>query len=161
MQPWLKAGLIGGGVLAAVNLLTSVGSLVAPALAVALSCCLCLPLLLIYPLTGVLAAYWLPQPLTLGQGARGGTLAGLVAVAVSTVFGWLVGLVLALAGVSQRALSQLDPQSLAMLRDSGLDVLYTPGGMVALAFCGGIVGLVWGAGFGALGGVIYAAIKRR
>jgi hypothetical protein len=48
-----------------------------------------------------------------------------------------------------------------MLRDSGLDVLYTPVGMVAFALCSGIVTLAWGAGSGTLGGVIFAAIKRR
>jgi len=160
MRPWLKAGLIGGGVLALLTILTNLGTLLPSGVSTIISCCLCIPLLLAYPGTGALAAYWLTPPRTAGEGAKEGALAGIIAGVIDGVVSTILALIMGAAGAYQQMLSQLPPETLRALEEMGLSSLYTSGGMAALSCVGGICGILWAVAMGAAGGAILAAAKR-
>ena len=159
MRPWLKAGLIGGGVLALLTILANLGMLF-PEASTIISCCLCIPILLAYPGTGALAAYWLTPPRTAGEGAKEGALAGVIAGAIDGVVSMILSLVMGAAEVYQQALSQLPPETMEALEEMGLSGLFTTGGIAALSCVGGICGILWAVAMGAAGGAILAAAKR-
>ncbi|MBC7226806.1 MAG: hypothetical protein H5T61_06180 [Thermoflexales bacterium] len=158
MRPWLKAGLIGGGVLAVLTIIQSVGTLF-PAASGIISCCVCIPFLLAYPGVGALAAYWLTPPRTAGDGAKEGALAGVIAGAIDAVVTFIMALITGPAG-AQQALQQMPPEALRALEEMGLSGLFTTGGMAAAGCLGGICGLLWAVAMGAAGGAILAAAKR-
>jgi len=160
MRPWLKAGLIGGGVLALLTILANLGTLLPSGASTIVSCCICIPFLLAYPGTGALAAYWLTPPRTAGDGAKEGALAGVIAGAIDGVVSVILSLIMGTAGVYQQALSQLPPETLQALEEMGLISLYTTGGVAALNCVGGICGILWAVAMGAAGGAILAAAKR-
>ena len=156
MRPWLKAGLIGGGVLALLTILTSLGTLLPSGVSTIISCCLCIPFLLAYPGTGALAAYWLTPPRTAGEGAKEGALAGVIAGVIDGVISMIMALIMGTA-TYQQALNQLPPE---VLEEMGLSSLFTTGGIAALSCAGGICGILWAVAMGAAGGAILAAAKR-
>ncbi|MCX7854987.1 MAG: hypothetical protein N2556_03260 [Anaerolineae bacterium] len=158
MRPWLKAGLIGGGVLAVLTIIQSVGTLF-PSVSGIISCCVCIPFLLAYPGTGVLAAYWLKPPRTAGEGAKEGALAGVIAGAIDAVVTFIMALITGPAGF-QQALQQMPPETLQALEEMGLSSLFTTGGFAVFSCIGGICGLLWAVAMGAAGGAILAAAKR-
>jgi hypothetical protein len=120
MRPWLKAGLIGGGVLALLTILTNLGTLLPSGVSTIISCCLCIPLLLAYPGTGALAAYWLTPPRMAGEGAKEGALAGIIAGVIDGVVSMILALIMGAAGAYQQMLSQLPPETMRALKEMGL-----------------------------------------
>ena len=160
MQSWLKAGLLGGLVLSVLTLSNTLIYVLPQAPGAVISCCLSLVFFLVYPAIGVLAAYWLKPPRTLGQGAKAGALAGLAAGLIDGIVSVLWTIVMALLGLSQQYFNELPVESLRLLRQMGMEWLLGPGGMALMSCCGGLIGVVWAVGFGALGGTIFAAIKR-
>ncbi len=158
MRPWLKAGLIGGGVLAILTIIQSVGMLF-PEVSGIISCCICIPFLLAYPGVGVLAAYWLTPPRTAGEGAKEGALGGVVAGAIGAVIIFIMALITGSAGI-QQALQQLPPDALQALEEMGMSGLFSPGGFAALNCLDGICGILWAVALGAAGGAVLAAVKR-
>lgn len=158
MRPWLKAGLIGGGVLAVLTIIQSVGTLF-PSASGIINCCVCIPFLLAYPGVGVLAAYWLTPPRTAGEGAKEGALAGVIAGAIDAVITFIMALITGPAGV-QQALQQLPPDALRAFEEMGMSGLFSRGGFAALSCVGGICGLLWAVAMGAAGGAILAAVKQ-
>jgi hypothetical protein len=159
MRPWLKAGLIGGGVLSVLTILTSLGTLLPSEVSTIISCCLCIPFFLAYLGTGALAAYWLTPPRMAGSGAKEGALAGVIAGAIDAVITVMMTLITGPAGV-QQALQQMPPETLQALEEMGLSGMLTTGGMAALSCVGGICGILWAVAMGAAGGAILAAAKR-
>jgi hypothetical protein len=154
MKPGIKAGLIGGAVLIVLNLLGLV-----PVLG-----CVSMPLqLLAYVGIGVLAGFWLTPRREGGRAAGQGAIAGLIAAAIGGVVSIaLAPVTLALSGGPQAILSQLPAESLEALRSAGIDpnTIINSGTTAGLtAICCVPVGLLLGAGLGALGGVILAGIK--
>ena len=154
MKPGIKAGLIGGAVLIVLNLLGLV-----PLLG-----CLSMPLqLLAYVGIGMLAAHWVAPRREGGPAAGQGAIAGVLAAAI----GGLVSIVmapitLAMSGGPQAILSQLPAESLEALRSAGIDpnTVINAGTTAGLtAICCVPVGLLVGAGLGALGGLILASVK--
>jgi hypothetical protein len=120
---------------------------------------------LVYVGTGALAGRFLPAPRTAGSAAGAGAVAGLVAGVISGIAWAIIVAVQGTAGGAANALSMVDPEMLNQLRDMGID----PNSFTALAGTGGVVvaslgccltSLVGGAGLGALGGVLYSAIKK-
>lgn len=160
MRPWLKAGLTGSIVLSVLTLSTTLMYLVPLEIGAIVGSCACLPFFLVYPAIGVLAALWMPPPRSAGQGAQAGALAGLVAGVVDGIVTVVWMLVLVLLGISQRYLAQFSPAMLYSLKKSGMYFLFTPSGLMATALCNAVIFIAWAAVFGALGGAIYAAIKR-
>ena len=154
MKPGVKAGLIGGAVLIVLNLLGLV-----PVLG-----CVSVPLQLLgYVGIGMLAGFWLTPRREAGRAAGQGAIAGLIAAAIGGVVSIALAPVsLALSGGPQAILSQLPAESLEALRSAGIDpnTIINSGTTAGLtAICCVPVGLLLGAGLGALGGVILAGIK--
>lgn len=160
MRPWLKAGLIGGGVLALLTVVSSVGALLPSGASSVIGCCLCIPWLLAYPGIGALAAYWLTPPRTAGEGAKEGALAGLIAGAIDGVVSVLIALIMGAAGAYQQVFSQLPPEAMKALRQMGWDAFLSTGGIAAGSCIGGLCGILWAVAMGAAGGAILAAAKR-
>jgi hypothetical protein len=159
MSSWLKAGLIGGAVLAFLSiLLTFVGQ------TLGLECAIELLTLLVFAGIGALAAYWM-QPLrqagpAAGQGAMAAMLGQLIGGIVLTVI-----TVIRSAFVDTEAvIANLDPAFLDSLVEMGVDpqALETMMGPVGAVFSGGLCcvgGLIFAAILGAVGGALVAAIK--
>jgi hypothetical protein len=153
MAPWLKAGLIGGAVLVALNLL---------GLIPCVGLVTCFLSLLAYVGIGALAAYWAPRPRDPGQGAGQGALAALVGALIGGVVNVILFTIQMAVMDTAAILAQLPQESLRQLEQSGLDpaMLTGPG---AGAFYGSICclgGLVFAAILGAIGGAIYAGLRQ-
>jgi hypothetical protein len=154
MKPGIKAGLIGGAVLFVLDLLGLV-----PVLG-----CLSMPLqLLAYIGIGVLAGFWMTPRREGGPAAGQGAIAGLIAAAIGGVVSiFLAPVSLAMSGGPQAILSQLPADSLRALESAGIDpnIIVNPATTAGLtAVCCVPVGLLIGAGLGALGGLILAGVK--
>lgn len=152
MSPWIKAGLIGGAVVAALNLLGLI-----PCVAI-VSCALGL---LIYAGAGALAAYWMPPLRAAGPAAGQGALAGGLAALVGGIVNAIAATIQLAVADTATILSQIPPESLEQLEAAGIDpAAFT--GPAAGAVYGSICclgGLVLGAILGAIGGAIFAAVK--
>jgi hypothetical protein len=156
MSNWLKAGLIGAAVLVALNVVECIPGAV---------CCTWLPEWVTLGCVGALAAYWMAPPRMAGAGAGQGALAGLIAAAIGGVVGVVLGVVQSSVFGAEQFLSQVDPYTLRdMQREMqrvGVDPSTFMGPVGSAAFgsicCG--VGLVIAAGLGALGGLIFAAMR--
>lgn len=154
MRPWLKAGLIGAGVMIVLSLMNMVPFL----------SCLSLPLqLFAYLGVGALAAaYMLPRRETgpaAGQGALAGLLAGLASGLVALI---LTPISFAMQGGTAAMINQLPPEMLQQFAQAGMDpsALFNAGTITGVSLlCCLPGGLITGAVLGALGGLIYAAIK--
>ena len=158
MSAWLKAGLIGAAVVAVLN----VGQALIPCLA----CITWLIALATYGAVGALAAYWIPPVRMTGPAAGQGALAGLIAAAIGTGVGVVASVLrAAVVGPAAADLSQIPPEVLRGLSDAGIDpgmLVGTGTGVVTTAVFGIIccgVSLAIGAALGALGGLIFAAVK--
>jgi hypothetical protein len=152
MSPWLKAGLIGAVVLVVLNLLGLI-----PCVGVIT----CILGLLSYAVIGALAAYWMPPMRAAGDAAGQGALAALVAALIGGVVNAiLITIQIALVNTAT-ILSEIPPESLQQLQQAGIDpsVFTGPaaGVLIGSVCCAG--GLVLAAILGAIGGVIFAAIK--
>jgi len=153
-SPALKAGLIGAVIVLVLNLIG-----VIPVIG-----CIGLPLeLLGYVVIGALAALWMTPRRETGRAAGQGALAGLIAGAVSGIVrAILTPVSMQLSGGTAAILSQVPPDSLQALQQAGIDpnVVFGGGTMAGLVLvCCLPLGLLLGAGLGALGGLIYAAAK--
>jgi hypothetical protein len=158
MSGWLKAGLIGAVIVIVLKVLEEVPCVVCCALPlewVALGC------------VGALAAYWMVPPRAMGAGAGQGALAGLIAAAIGGIVGIGVSVVGAtvFAPLQIAMYQQLPPEMLQAMVEAGFDPgMLTGVGAGAVqtitsgAMCCG-VGLAIGAGLGALGGLIFSAVR--
>jgi len=158
MSGWLKAGLIGAVILIVLNVVELVPCAVCCTLPlewVALGC------------IGALAAYWMVPPRAMGAGAGQGALAGLIAAAIGGIVGIGVSVVGAtlFAPLQVAMYRELPPEILQGMVEAGVDPsMLTGAGAGAVetiaggAMCCG-VGLVIGAALGALGGLIFSAIR--
>jgi hypothetical protein len=159
MSGWLKAGLIGAGILVAINVVGAVpyiGCCALPLEWVALGC------------IGALAAYWLSPVSSLASAAGYGALAALIAAVIGGAVGAVIDTVSgALLAPAQLAwLESVPPDVWRQWRAWGIDprMFADPGfgaltrGVVSATCCGFSAAL--GAGLGALGAVIFAAIKQ-
>jgi hypothetical protein len=159
MSTWLKAGLIGGAVVAVLSIvLTFAGQ------TMGLECAIWLLTLLAFAGIGALAAYWLPPIRQAGRAAGQGALAAVLA----QLIGGLVLTVLIVIRSSMvdtaAVLQQLDPAMLDSLAEAGMDTqaLEAIVGPVGAIFSGSLCcvgGLIFAAILGAVGGALVAAIK--
>lgn len=153
-RPWLRAGLIGAGILIVLSLLNLVPfvSCIAPILQ-----------LLAFAGIGALAASFIPPRRESGRAAGQGALAGLIAGFVGAIVSTLLsGVGLATAGGTAAILQQFPPETLQQFEQAGLDpAMFVNTGTVvgATALCCLPTGLIAGALLGALGGLIYASAK--
>ncbi len=149
MSNWVKAGLIGGAAVVGLQVLGMVPCV---------GCFTWILAYVVYGCIGALAAYWMP-PLRLpgpaaGQGALAGAIAGaiggavglIIAIGLATVFSSLVALGDALEGAG------FDP---SVLFGMGANVI---GGVTCGTGCA-LIGVGIAAGLGALGAVIFVALR--
>lgn len=153
-SPWLKAGLIGAGILLVLSLLSLVPlvSCIAPILQ-----------LLAFVGIGALAGSYLPPRRESGRAAGQGALAGIVAGVAGAIFSTILSAIgLAASGGTAAILQQMPPETLQQFEQAGLDPnMFLNTGTVAgaTALCCLPTGLILGALLGALGGLIYASAK--
>jgi len=151
----LKAGLIGAAVVLVLTLLSQIPGV---------GCVCCGLTWLVYAGIGALAGFFLTPPRAAGTGAGAGAIAGLVSGAVGGII-WIIILAIqmALAGPEEIA-STINPEQMRQLVELGIDPeMFTIfSGVGGVAIGGGLcclTGLAIGAGMGAIGGAIFAAIK--
>jgi hypothetical protein len=141
MSAWLKAGIIGGVIVAVLNLVGLIPGV----------WCLIAPIaLLTYAGVGALTAYWMPPVRMKGPAAKKGALAGLAASAIGTGIG-MVANVIKTALVGEQMAAGLPPEMQEMAASVGGAVV---GGVICFA-----ASLVFGAVLGAIGGLLLAAVK--
>lgn len=159
MSGWLKAGLIGAIILVVLKVIEVIPCAV---------CCLLPVEWVVLGCIGALAAYWIPQGArSMGAGAGQGALAGLIAAAIAGVIGIGVNVVgtTLLQPLQEAAWRSMPPEVMQGMFESGLDpsMLTGAGTSVVDTIGGGAVccgvGLVVAAALGALGGLIFAAVK--
>lgn len=152
MSPWVKAGLIGGAVVAALNLLGII-----PCLGIVF----CGLGILAYAGVGALAAYWMPPIRDTGRAAGQGALAAGLAGVIGGIVNWIAVTVQFAITDTATVLEAVPPESLQQLRDAGIDPAALAGTGAGAAF-GGIccgAGLLIAIVLGAIGGAILAAVK--
>ncbi len=152
MPNWLKAGLIGAAVVVVLNLL---------AFFPCVACLTLIPTLVTFGCVGALAAYWMPPLRMAGPAAGYGALAGLITGLVDAVMGVVVIVASTVFWGSVSAVSQLPPEALRELQRAGVDPSLFAAPLASAFFatiCSGIF-VVIAVGLGALGGVIFAAVK--
>lgn len=159
MSGWLKAGLIGAGILVAISIVGALpwlGCCAVPVEWVALGC------------IGALAVYWLSPVSSLASAAGYGALAALIAAAIGGIVGAVIDTVsAAVLGPAQLEwLENMPPEVWRQWRAWGIDPRMfaqprfgTLAALIGSISCCGFT-LAIGAGLGALGGVIFAAIRQ-
>ncbi len=155
MSPWLRAGLIGGGVVIVLDLL---------GLIPCVGLIACILGFLAYIGIGALAAYWLPPVRMAGPAAGQGALAAGLAGLISGVVNTIILLIQMAATDSARVLSQIPAETLEQLEQAGIDPqvfeqFAGPGGALIGGSICCIGGLILAAILGAIGGAIFAAVK--
>ncbi len=147
MQAVLKAGGIGAVLLIVLNLL---------GLIPCVGCFTFILSLVVYVGIGILAAMWMAPPRTAGSGATNGAIAALVAVMISGFINMIVLAIYgAISGASQ--LSQLSPEQMEMLMETGIDptIFAGPVGAAGMGLACCTIFLFIGAALGAIGGAIW------
>jgi hypothetical protein len=159
MSSWLKAGLIGGAVLALLSiLLTFLGQ------TLGLECAIELLTLLVFAGIGALAAYWMPPIRQAGPAAGQGALAAVLAQLIGGIVLTILSVIRASFVDTSAVISNLDPALLDSLVEMGLDVqvvetMMGPAGAVLSGSLCCLGGLIFAAILGAVGGALFAAIK--
>lgn len=155
MSPWLKAGLVGAGVLVVLDVLGLI-----PCVGVIA----CIIGFLAYIGIGALAAYWMPLPRMAGPAAGQGALAAGLSALVSGVVDTVILLIQTAVVGSDQILSQIPPETLQQLEQAGIDrQLFErfagPGGALFAGSLCCVGGLILAAILGAIGGAVFAAMK--
>jgi hypothetical protein len=159
MSSWLKAGLIGGAVLALLSiLLTFLGQ------TLGLECAIELLTLLVFAGIGALAAYWMPPIRQAGPAAGQGALAAVLAQLIGGIVLTILSVIRTSFVDTSAVISNLDPALLDSLVEMGLDVqvvetMMGPAGAVLSGSLCCLGGLIFAAILGAVGGALFAAIK--
>ena len=157
MSGWLKAGVIGAVIVVVLKAVQVVGC----------GCCAVPVEWVAYGCIGALAAYWISPMRTMGTGAWQGALAALIAAAIGGVIGIGISVVgnTVLAPLQQSMLRQMPPEFFSQLAQAGIDpsLITRAGQSTAETITGGAmccgVGLVIAAVLGAIGGLVFAAVK--
>lgn len=152
MSPWLKAGLVGAAILIVLNLLGMIPCV---------GFITCILGLLAYIGIGALAGYWMPPLRQAGTAAGQGALAATLAAFIGGLVNAIISTIQLAVTDTAAILSQLPAESLQQLEQAGVDpTLFTGAGFgaaVGSVCC--IVGLIFAAILGAVGGAIFAGIK--
>lgn len=158
MKPWLKAGLIGGG-MQVLFTLPALGMFYLPVNSgMILALCFSCLFLLSYPLPGILGAHWLPVPRTVSQGAVAGLLAGILAGIVDGVVTLFATYLMMATGAFERYINQILPGSMGMFQGSEWSFLFSTGGVLLQTAVNLIFSIFFGAALSVAAGMAYVAI---
>ena len=159
MSSWLKAGLIGGAVLAFISLLlTFFGQ------SFGLGCGITLLSLLAFAGTGALTAYWMPPIREAGRAAGQGAIAAVLAQVIGGIAFTIFGMIQTSLVDTTEVISSIDPALVDQLVEMGVDIqaletmLGPAGALLSGSLCC-VGGLIFAAILGAVGGALLAAIK--
>ncbi|HDQ72528.1 MAG TPA: hypothetical protein ENN19_10580 [Chloroflexi bacterium] len=154
-KAWFKAGLIGAGVIFILTLLSQIP---------VVGCVCCGAIFLAYLGISALAGYFMPPRRNTGDAAVSGALAGLISGAVGgIVWAIVVAIQMAITGTGD-IMAAIDPATLRQLAELGIDpetfaMLSGVGGVALVNGLCCLSSLALGAGFGAIGGAIFAAVR--
>jgi hypothetical protein len=158
MSAWLKAGLIGGGILFLLDLIGQIPLV---------GCCTWILALVVYVVVGVMAASYMLPPRDTGKAAGQGALAAVIAAFIGGLFNLIfsVGRTLIWSSATQmgQVWSQLPPEVRYQFRELGISPDFFVG-VGGASICGSIcciTGLIVAAILGAIGAAIYAASKSK
>ncbi len=161
MKPWIKAGIV-GGILQIIFTLPSFAAFYLPlGIGGTLSLCTCCLFFLLYPLPGVLDVHWSPEQRTEGKLAFAGALAGLLAAGIDSVATLLLVVALSLSGGFERYLQQAIPNEMEMFRQTGMDFMFSTGGLLVQTGIGLIFHILTAVVLSALGSLVYAGMKNK
>ena len=156
MSAWLKAGLIGGGILFVLDLIGQIPLV---------GCCTWILMLIVYVVVGVMAASYMLPPRDTGKAAGQGALAAVMAAFIGGLFNLIFSVVRALIWSQTTQMgqvwAQLPPEIRYQFRELGISPDFL-GGIGGVSICGSIccvTGLIVAAILGAVGAAIYAASK--
>jgi hypothetical protein len=155
MKPWIKAGLAGGAAAIVLTLPAFAAYFLPIAPGMILLLCSSTLFLFLYPLVGILAAYWQSPPRIPKQGAMEGGLAGLLAFGLDSIFTLFGTLALIWTGAYGQYLNRLVPSYADQSSLPGLNSL-----TIVFAICSLAVNILAGVFCSALGGFIFASAKR-
>jgi hypothetical protein len=165
----LKAGIIVGIVVAVlVLLLTPAGLSNNPVLGL-ITCFLSLLILVLWFVSGILAARFGPAGLAVGAAAGAGAIAGAVAQIMGGVADVVLTVILELLGLLPPVTAQIPPETMRQLAQAGatpeeirsmLSVVQLLSGPVGSCICCVGIATAIAAGLGALGGILGRATRR-
>jgi hypothetical protein len=163
MSAWLKAGLIGGAILFFVDIISQIPII---------CCCMPLVMLAVYIGVGVLAASYMPPPRDSGKAAGQGALAAVVASFIGGMINLIIMVIRSIFWSTTTQIGQvwtdLPPDIRYLLREYGIEPEFIheisnyASGIGGTALCGSVCclgGILIAAILGAIGGMIYAAMK--
>ena len=153
MSGWLKAGLIGAGVLLVLNLFGIIPYV---------GCCIFPLIYLSYLGIGMLAAFYLPPVREVGSAAGQGALAALIAGLIGSLAQWLIQVLrVAMLGAGGM-MQQIPPELWEQMDQVGAEIpefAFGVGGAGLFGGCCCSFSVFIAAGLGALGGLLFALFK--
>lgn len=161
MKPWIKAGLIGGGLqiiftvpsFAAIYLPLGIGGTIS-----LLTCCL---FFFLYPLPGILEAHWSRDSRGEGKIIFAGALAGLLATSIDGVVAFLLMFLVSVTGGIDQYLQAAMPNEMELIERSGMGFLFSTGSLLAQTAVGLLFHIFSGVVVGALAGLVYSGVKNK
>lgn len=160
MKPWIKAGVMGGIVQIVFTLPILLIYVLPVGIGMFVSFCFCCFFFLLYPVPGILGAYWMPSPRATGQVAVTGALAGLLATVLDGIATLLLVLVTAQTGLTERYIEGIMPNANEILQQSGMEFWLSTGGQLLQTGISLIFHVITGVILSVLGGIIYVSVKK-
>jgi hypothetical protein len=160
MKPWTKAGIVGGILQIVFTLPTLLVFILPFEIGSLLAICTCCVFLLLYPVPGILGAYWMPSPRETGQVVRTGAFAGLLAAGIDSIVTLILTLGTSWAGLYERYFEQLNPNAMEILRQRGMDFWFSTGGLLLQTSIGLVFHIITCVLLSILGGVIYTGFRK-
>jgi hypothetical protein len=161
MKPWIKAGLI-GGILQIVFTLPSFAALYLPlgigGMLSSLACCL---FLFLYPLPGILEAYWSRDVRGEGKIIFAGALAGLLATGLNSIVTLLLIWVASASGGFTDYLQKAMPNEMDLINQAGLAFMFETPALLIQAGFGLLFHVFSGVVVSALAGLVYSGMKNK
>jgi hypothetical protein len=159
MNPWIKAGLI-GGILQIVFTLPSFAAFYLPlgigGILSSFACCL---FLFLYPLPGVMEAYWSKDVRGEGKIILNGALAGLLATGldgiITLLLVWIASVTGGFTGYLQRAM----PNEMDLIDQAGLGFMFSTPSLLVQTSLALLFHIFSGVVVSALAGLVYSGMK--
>jgi hypothetical protein len=161
MKPWLKAGLIGGAVQVLFTLPVSLIFVMPLGIGMAFVLCLSCLFLLSLPLPGILAAHWLPEPRTIGQGALVGTWAGLVAGAIDSIFTLVITYIFVVTGLYDSYMNKILPGAGAILHQGQQAFFFSTAGIMLQMAISLVFSVIFAVAISVVAGLLYVVIRKK
>jgi hypothetical protein len=161
MKPWIKAGLV-GGILQIVFTLPSFAAFYLPlgigGMLSSLTCCL---FLFLYPLPGILEAYWTRDARGEGKIIFAGALAGLLATGLDGIVTLLLIWVASVSGGFTGYLQKAMPNEMDLIDQAGLTFMFETPALLIQAGFGLLFHIFSGVVVSALAGLVYSGMKNK